>query len=54
MGITNFSESYINKIIRSLKDKKYIEHIGANKNGYWKVLKQYKKHINMESDTYNI
>ncbi len=39
MGITNFSEPYINKIIRSLKDKKYIERIGANKNGYWEVLK---------------
>lgn len=37
--ITNFSEAYINKIIRSLKDKKYIERIGANKNGHWKVLK---------------
>ena len=37
--ISNFSEAYINKIIRSLKDKKYIEHIGANKNGCWKVLK---------------
>ena len=37
--ITNFSETYINNILRSLKDKKYIEHIGANKNGYWKVLK---------------
>lgn len=37
--ITNFSEAYISKIIRSLKDKKYIERIGANKNGYWKVLK---------------
>ena len=37
--LTHFSERYINKIIRSLKDKKYIERIGAKKNGYWKVLK---------------
>ena len=36
--ITNYSEPYINKIIRSLKDKKYIERIGANKNGHWKIL----------------
>ena len=43
MKITNFSEPYINKIMRSLKEKRYIERIGANKNGYWKVLKQYKK-----------
>ena len=39
LRITHFSETYINKIIRSLKAKKYIEHIGANKNGYWKILK---------------
>lgn len=37
--ITNFSEAYINKIIRSLKDKRYIERIGANKNGHWNILK---------------
>ena len=37
--ITKFSEAYINKIIRSLKDKKYIERVGANKNGHWRVLK---------------
>ena len=36
--ITNFSEVYINKILRSLKAKKYIERIGSNKNGYWNVL----------------
>ena len=36
--ITNYSEPYINKIIRSLKDKKYIERVGANKNGHWKIL----------------
>ena len=39
IGITHFSETYINKIIRSLKDKKYISRVGANKNGYWKILK---------------
>ncbi|MBQ9012071.1 MAG: putative DNA binding domain-containing protein [Bacilli bacterium] len=38
MKITNFSERYINKIVHSLKDKKYIERIGSNKNGYWNVL----------------
>ena len=37
--ITHFSEPYINKIMRSLKEKRYIERIGANKNGYWKILK---------------
>ena len=36
--ITSYSEPYINKIIRSLKDKKYIERVGANKNGHWKIL----------------
>ncbi len=40
MEITHFSEPYINKIMRSLKEKRYIERIGANKNGYWKILKQ--------------
>ena len=39
MEITHFSEPYINKIMRSLKEKRYIERIGANKNGYWKILK---------------
>ena len=39
LALTNYSESYINKILRSLKDKKYIERIGANKNGHWNVLK---------------
>ena len=37
--ITKFSEAYINKIIRSLKNKEYIERVGSNKNGHWKVLK---------------
>ena len=39
MEITNYSSSYINKIICSLKEKKYIKRIGANKNGYWEVLR---------------
>ena len=39
MKLTNYSESYINKILRSLKNKEYIERIGANKNGHWNVLK---------------
>ena len=39
ISITNYSEGYINKIIRSLKEKSYITRIGANKNGHWKALK---------------
>lgn len=39
MKLTNYSESYINKILRSLKNKEYIKRIGANKNGHWNVLK---------------
>ena len=37
--LTSYSESYINKILRSLKDKGYIERVGANKNGHWNILK---------------
>lgn len=36
---THYSEAYINKIIRCLKDKEYIKRIGSNKNGYWDILK---------------
>ena len=36
---TNYSEVYVNKIIRNLKDKEYIARVGANKNGYWDILK---------------
>ena len=36
---TEYSEVYINKIIRSLKDKEYIKRIGSNKSGYWDILK---------------
>ncbi len=35
--MTDYSESYINKILRYLKEKNYIKRIGANKNGYWSV-----------------
>ena len=35
---TKFSEAYINKIIRSLKEKKYLDRVGSKKNGSWKVL----------------
>ena len=37
--LSKFSKSYINKAIKSLKNKKYIERVGADKNGYWKILK---------------
>lgn len=37
--LTDYSEPYINKIIQSLKSKKYIKRDGSNKNGYWSVLK---------------
>ena len=37
--LTDYSESYINKILRYLKEKKYIKRIGANKNGYWSVCR---------------
>ena len=37
--LSKFSKSYINKVIKSLKNKKYIERVGADKNGYWKILK---------------
>ena len=37
--LTQYSESYINKILSLLKEKKYIKRIGSNKKGYWDVLK---------------
>ncbi len=37
---TKFTERYVRKILASLKEKKYIERVGANKNGYWNVLKK--------------
>lgn len=36
---TEYSEVYINKIIRNLKDKEYIKRVGSNKSGYWEILK---------------
>lgn len=38
--ITNFSDSYIRKIIRNLKDNHIIERQGSNKKGVWRVLSQ--------------
>ena len=37
--LTEYSEVYINKIIRNLKDKEYIRRVGSNKSGYWELLK---------------
>ena len=37
--LTEYSEVYINKIIRNLKYKKYIKRVGSNKTGYWDILK---------------
>ncbi len=39
INMTNYSEAYINKVLRSLKDKKYIERLGSNKSGSWIILK---------------
>ena len=39
MKLTNYSRTYVNSILRLLKDKKYIKREGANKNGHWRVLK---------------
>lgn len=36
---TNLSESYINKIIKFLKNAGFIKRVGSNKTGYWEVLK---------------
>ncbi len=35
--ITKLSKPYIRKIYKNLKEKGYIERIGSNKTGYWKV-----------------
>lgn len=34
---TSYSNGNVRKVLKQLKDKKAIERIGANKNGYWKV-----------------
>ena len=31
---------YIRKIMKALKDKNYIERVGADKNGYWKIIEK--------------
>ena len=36
----NYTEQYIRKIIKVLKDKEMIERIGSDKNGYWKTIDQ--------------
>ena len=36
---TKISPRTIARIIDKLKDEKYIERVGSNKVGYWKVLK---------------
>ncbi len=34
----NFSEKYVRKVIKNLKDKQFIKRIGSSKNGYWEVF----------------
>ena len=36
---TGKSSRTVTRAISSLKDKKYIARIGANKNGYWEILR---------------
>lgn len=36
----NYTEQYIRKIIKILKDKGMIERIGSDKNGYWQIIDQ--------------
>ena len=40
MIITGLSEPGVKKNLKQLKESGFISRIGANKNGYWKVLKQ--------------
>ncbi len=35
--VTEYSDSYIKKIIKELKENHLIERVGSNKGGYWKV-----------------
>jgi predicted HTH transcriptional regulator len=37
VGETSFSDGYVRKILQYLKQNHYIERVGANKDGYWKV-----------------
>ena len=39
MNILNLKKTSIQKYIRILQEKGIIEHVGATKNGYWKVIK---------------
>lgn len=39
MIITGLSEPGVKKNLKQLKESGFISRIGANKNGYWKVLK---------------
>ena len=32
------SESYVEKLIKKLKEKNFIERISSNKNGSWKII----------------
>lgn len=36
--VSQYSDGYVRKIITYLKDKKYIEHVGANRTGYWRIM----------------
>lgn len=33
-----YTEQYIRKIIKSLKDKGLLERVGADKTGYWRII----------------
>lgn len=37
--ITSLSKSTIDRVISNLKEKNIIKRNGANKNGYWEILK---------------
>ena len=37
--IIGISDTAIDNNIKYLKDNKYLERVGSNKDGYWKVLK---------------
>ena len=39
MVMCNLGKTSIDNIIKILKNKGYIKGVGANKNGYWEVLK---------------
>lgn len=37
-NLTNFSDSYVRKVIASLKAKGLLSRVGGRKIGYWKVI----------------